>query len=227
MAASATTSSAPACRSRATSFFPAAIGSSPLPPSFAPSSGSATPNTPTLTPPTVFSSDGASAGDGGRLTASRGGTTSAAPPRTSVSASPAANGPSLTSSVARKRAAWHRSAATSWCWSPGTTARPRRAPAPDRSWRRRAPAWRSARCRPADRWCSRTARASRGSRPCRRSSDAARPRRHRAARQSATETIAAIRAAAGSRAANGARMGSTMAIPRRRWQFPGYRGRRA
>ena len=32
---------------------------------------------------------------------------------------------------------------------------------------------------------------------------------------------------AGSRAANGARMGSTMAIPRRRWQFPGCRGRRA
>ena len=163
-------------------------------------------------------------GDGGRLTASRGGTTSAAPPRMSVSASPAANGPSLPSSRRQERArAARRSPATSSVLVSGNDSPPavehqHRAAALARP---RAPASRSARCRPADRWCSRTARASRGSRPCRRSSAAAPAARGAGDPASATAAIAAIRATARSRAANGARMGSTMAIPTSPLAIPG------
>ena len=172
---SAITSSAPAPRSRATSRLAAGTGSSACAPTRAASAGSATPKIPTRTSPIVLSSDG----DDGR----RPGKVHRQPARRDLAMSRAdvvLRQPGGERTQRLQRLSQELGAQLVGRLFLGARALGERQPAAvdqqrrSRRSRPRARARRSGRRPPADRWCSRTARASRGPRPCRRASDAAR-----------------------------------------------------
>ena len=195
----------PARRPRCAARPPRASRPPPDPPPWrrcrAASAGSATPKMPTRTPPTVSSRDGVdvlwrarccSPGAPGRHTPRPAADVGLGQPGGERRAErPSASPRNVARAVVRLLL-------LGACCSRGTTARPRRPAGPGRLRARpSAPARRSGRRRPADRWCSRTARASRGPRPCRRCVKRRSPGGGRADRRSATPIAAAAAASEG------------------------------